>query len=61
MGAFKCPSCIHKEVCKDELLNRPINEKCAHYLSEARFMPTNKKMKRSNNETTGVDRRIRRT
>ena len=41
MGAFKCPTCIHKEVCKDELLNRPIGEKCAHYLAVEKFTSTN--------------------
>lgn len=42
MGDFKCPKCIHKLVCKDELLNQPINKPCTHYIAEEKFTSTNR-------------------
>lgn len=44
MGAFKCPTCIHRNVCKDELLSQPINKVCAHYIVEKGFTSANKQM-----------------
>lgn len=37
MGAFKCDSCFHNQVCTDEPNTRALNEECALYANVKNF------------------------